>query len=101
MKNILLLIAVLAAALPVNAVAAELTRETCDADYAAMVKAAEENRARSIAELENALRFTANDDAVGDLAQQIDRAWEHEEMFLRHASNSYRDCVKHVESGGS
>tara|TARA_R110000787_G_scaffold19874_17_gene59218 strand:- start:5138 stop:5443 length:306 start_codon:yes stop_codon:yes gene_type:complete len=101
MKHILLLIGILIAALPVNAVAAELTHETCDADYAAMVKAAEENRARSIAELEAALRLTSNEDAAGDLAQQIERTWELEESFLKHASNFYRDCVKHVESGGS
>ena len=101
MKHIMLLIGVLIAALPANVLAAELTREICEADYAAMVKTAKENRARSITELEAALRFTTNDDAAGDLAQQIERTWELEETFLKHASNFYRDCVKHVESGGS
>lgn len=101
MKKIGWLIGVLAIALPVTASAAEVTLEDCKADYAAMTQSAEDNRARSIAELEAALRYTGNDDAVTSLSQQIDRAWEQEEMFRNHASNFYRDCVKHVESGGS
>ncbi len=102
MMKIFSLIGLLAvAALSTTPAAADVTRETCEADYAAMVQTAKDNRARSIAELEDALRFTANEDAVGDLARQIDQAWEHEEMFLNRASHFYRDCVKYAESGGS
>jgi hypothetical protein len=101
MKKIAWLIGVLAIALPVTASATEVTLEICKTDYEAMAKTAEDNRARSVAELESALRLTSNDDAAASLSQQIDRAWEQEEMFRNHASNFYRDCVKHVESGGS
>ena len=101
MKMILCLVSGLAVALPLSVDANEVTLETCKADYEAMVKSANENRERSIIELESALRLTSDDDAAGDISQQIDRTWEIEETFLQHASTFYRDCVKHVESGGS
>ena len=57
MKKIAWLIGVLAIALPVTASATEVTLEICKTDYEAMAKTAEDNRARSVAELESALRL--------------------------------------------
>ena len=79
----------------------KITLDVCKADYEAMLAEAEGNRKQAVAQLEFELRSTTDPDAAGDLNQQLEQAWELEEMFRNLAATGYRDCVKYVNSGGS
>lgn len=99
MKRILLISALLA--LFPAAADARVTAAECKADYDAMVAEIERNRERSLAELNQQLRFTADDDTANALNHQIEQTYHLEETFLGTAAITYRDCMKYAEGGGS
>ncbi len=99
MKRILLLSALLA--LSPGAADARITVAECKADYEAMVAEIERNRERSLAELNQQLRFASNDDTINALNHQIEQTYHIEETFLGTAATTYRDCMKYAQGGGS
>lgn len=102
MKHILFPILVLAALLTATSGAdAKITLAECEADYAMMIAEAENNRKRSLDELNRELRYTTDDDAAASINAMIEQAWHMEESFLGHAANAYRDCIKYAKSDGS
>lgn len=79
---------------------AEVTMATCEADYNAMLAEAEQNRVKSITEIEFALGRETNDEAAARLQEELEKTYETEEGFRNLASVSYRDCVRFVKSKG-
>lgn len=75
--------------------------KTCEADYNAMIAAAEQNRKKSISEIEYALGRTTDDETAVRLQEELEKSYEMEESFRNMASGSYRDCVSFVKSKGS
>lgn len=84
-----------------NAAEAKITVAECDTDYADMLAEAENNRKRSLDELERELRYTSNDEAAANINAMIEQTWHMEETFISHAVKAYRDCVKYAKSDGS
>lgn len=84
-----------------SAGAAELTKETCDADYAAMIEEAENNRNKSLAELEYQLKRAADDDQAARLAAEMESTWDLEVTFRANAAIAHRDCLKAVKANKS
>ena len=99
MKRFLIIAALVA--LPAGTAEARVTVAECEADYNAMVAEIERNRERSLAELNQQLRLTSDEDAAADLGRQIEQTYHMEEMFLGNAAIAYRDCKKYAENGGS
>lgn len=99
MKRILIIAAL--AALPTGTAEARVTIAECEADYKAMVAEIERNSEHSLAELNQQLRLTSDDDAATDLSRQIEQTYHMEEVFRGNAAIAYRDCKKYAESGGS
>ena len=60
-------------ALPAGTAEARVTVAECEADYNAMVAEIERNRERSLAELNQQLRLTSDEDAAADLGRQIEQ----------------------------
>lgn len=88
---------------PTAAVAA-VDKERCDADYAAMIQAAEANRAKSLKELEYQLRRAADDEQAARLMQEMEGAWNQEEDYRSNAAIAHRDCLRAADAlkpGGS
>ncbi len=102
MKNVLIACAALVLVSATETRADQkITLDVCKADYEAMLSEAERNREQAVAQLEFELRSTTDQDAAGDLNQQLEQAWELEEMFRNLAATAYRDCTKYVNAGGS
>lgn len=74
---------------------------TCEADYNAMLAQAENNRQKSIAEIEYALSRTSDDETAGKLQRELEHTYEIEERFRNMASVGYRDCISYVKAQGS
>lgn len=79
---------------------AEVTMATCEEDYNAMLAEAEQNRAKSVTEIEFALGRETNDEAAARLQEDLEKTFETEEQFRNLASVGYRDCVRYVKSKG-
>lgn len=73
---------------------------TCEADYNAMLAEAEQNRAKSVSEIETALGRETNNEAAARLQEDLEKTFETEEGFRNLASVAYRDCVRFVKSKG-
>lgn len=73
---------------------------TCEADYNAMLTEAEQNRVKSVTEIEFALGRQTNDEAAARLQEELEKTYEIEEGFRNLASVGYRDCVRFVKSKG-
>ena len=82
-------------------VIAKITEAECKADYAAMVTEAQQNRLKSLDELNTALRDTTDAAAAETLNHLIQQTWEVEESFLKLAANVRRDCLKYARSKAS
>jgi hypothetical protein len=79
---------------------AEVTMAKCEADYNSMLAEAEQNRVKSVAQIEFALGRETNDEAAARLQEELEKTFEMEEQFRNLASVGYRDCVRHVKSKG-
>lgn len=88
-------------ALAPGAAEARITAFECKADYEAMIAEIERNRDSSLAELNQQLRFTSDDDTANDLNRQIEQTYHLEETFRGTAAIQYRDCMKYAAGGGS
>lgn len=89
-----ILLFILIVSLPAAAYGAGVTKEQCEADYTAMVTAAEENRKKSLEHLEYQLRRTASDEQAERLRAEMEVSWDLEEEYRSFAANAYRDCLK-------
>lgn len=81
--------------------ATALTEEECTADYEAQIEEVERNREVSLAELNQELRYTSDDEAAAAINHQIEQTWQMEEEFRSFAAVAYRDCVNYVKKSGS
>ena len=97
-RSVLTILAAISFATPGDA---QVTMETCEADYAAMLAEAEANRINSIAQIEYALARTADDETAMKLQMELDLTWETEEEYRNLAAQAYRDCVAYVKASGS
>lgn len=103
MKNILkslLIPCAFASVFITPAAQAEVTMATCEADYNAMLAEAEQNRKKSVTEIESALKRETNDEAAARLQEELEKTFESEEGYRGIASVAYRDCVRFVKSKG-
>lgn len=103
MKNILKSLIIPCALVPLfitPAAQAEVTMAICESDYNAMLVEAEQNRQKSISEIESALGRTTDDEEAVKLQQDLEKTYETEEQFRNLASVGYRDCVRYVKSKG-
>ncbi len=91
MRTLLILMTIFA---PIAARADSVTVEQCDADYTAMLGAAEVNRENSLKYLDYQLRRAADDEQSARLIAEIEGAWDLEEQFRNHAAIAHRDCLK-------
>lgn len=73
---------------------------TCEDDYNAMLSEAEQNRAKSVAEIEFALGRETDPEAAARLQEELEKTFDSEEQFRNLASVAYRDCVRFVKSRG-
>lgn len=73
---------------------------TCEADYNAMLAEAEQNRQKSITEIEFALGRTTNNETAAGLQEELEKTFDTEESYRNLASVAYRDCVRFVKSKG-
>lgn len=90
--------------IPLAAHAAGVDKATCDANYAAMIDAAEANRNKSLKELDYQLRRAADDDQATRLIEEMEGTWNLEAEFRSNAAIAYRDCLRAagaLKSGGS
>lgn len=79
---------------PAAALAEGVSVAQCDADYTAMIDAAEANRQNSLKHLEYQLRRTADDEQSARLIAEMEGAWDLEEQFRTFAANAHRDCLR-------
>lgn len=80
---------------------ADVTAASCNEDYAAMIEAAETNRAKALADLEYQLRRTANDEQSARLEAEMEAMWDVEEELRNNAAVAHKDCLAYVKSLGS
>lgn len=99
MKHLIYIFAV--ATLVFSANAHALTKEDCDADYKAMIAETEANRENSLAELNQQLRYTADDEEAASINHRIEQTYHMEEQFRGLAATAHRDCLRHVEASDS
>ncbi len=99
MKHLTFILSLGVLSLAVEATAQEkLTEAVCEADRNAMFEEAERNRIQAIGQLEFELRRTTDETTAEFLNDQINQAWEDEEMYRNTASVMFRDCVRYVKS---
>lgn len=73
---------------------------TCEDDYNAMLSETEQNRAKSVTEIEFSLDRETDPEAAARLQEELEKTYDAEEQFRNLASVAYRDCVRFVKSKG-